>query len=250
MTMDEREYHDQHYESEAAHIQGTPLFERVHARAARHFLRATGAGRQHRVLSLGCGDGSIERRLAPHVGEIVGLDISPVAVGQARAAAEAAGLRNLSFAVSDAGSLKLDGLGRFDAVAAFAFLHHIEEAAIRDTLAAARGALRPGGAFYSCDPSRRRLVGLFTGLVRATYDRYHSPDERELDPEALVSAAMQSGFASAETGYVDYFLGPLAWLAPRTPRWLAAALDAADCAALAVPLVRRYASSFSLLARA
>jgi SAM-dependent methyltransferase len=250
MTMDEREYHDQHYESEAAHIQGTPLFERVHARAARHFLHATGVGRNHRILSLGCGDGSIERRLAPHVGEIVGLDISAVAIGQARAAAEAAGLRNLSFAVADGGALKLDALGRFDAVAAFAFLHHIEEAAIRDTLAAAHGALRPGGAFYSSDPNRRRLVGLFTGLVRATYERYHSPDERELDPAALAVAAMRSGFVTAEVGYVDYFLGPLAWLAPRTPRWLAAALDASDRAALCVPLVRRYASSFSLLARA
>src|SRR4051794_16707129 len=222
MTMDEREYHDQHYESEAAHIQGTPLFERVHARSARHFLRATGAGRNHRVLSLGCGDGSIERRLAPHVGEIVGLDISPVAVGQARDAAHAAGLRNLSFAVSDAGALKLDALGRFDAVAAFAFLHHIEESAIGDTLAAAQGALRPGGAFYSSDPSRRRLVGLFTGLVRSTYERYHSPDERELDPTTLAALATQAGFSRVEIGYVDYFLGPLAWLAPGTPRWLAA----------------------------
>src|SRR3954470_2882263 len=133
MTMDEREYHDQHYESEAAHIQGTPLFERVHARAARHFLRATGAGRNHRILSLGCGDGSIERRLAPHVGEIVGLDVSPVAIEQARSRGAAAGHRNLSFAVSDE-SLRLETLGRFDIVAAFAFLHHLDDSAIRDAL--------------------------------------------------------------------------------------------------------------------
>ncbi|HEX6691146.1 MAG TPA: class I SAM-dependent methyltransferase, partial [Burkholderiales bacterium] len=153
--MSERDYHDHHYESEAAAIQGTPIFTRVHDRGARDFLRATGAGKQHRILSLGCGDGSIERRLAPHVGEIVGLDVSSVAVAQAQAAAAAAGLRNLSFAVADAGGLGLDRLGRFDAVAAFAFLHHIEDAAIRDTLAAARRALAPGGAFYSVDPSRR-----------------------------------------------------------------------------------------------
>jgi len=247
--MNERDYHDHHYESDAAGIQRTPIFERVHERAARDFLRATGAGKQHRILSLGCGDGSIERRLAPHVGEIVGLDISAVAVGQARDAAEAAGLRNLSFAVSDAGSLRLDGLGRFDAIAAFAFLHHLEDGAIVDTLAAARNALPPGGAFYSSDPSRRRLIGLFTGLVRSTYERYHSPDERELDPATLAALALQAGFSRAAIGYVDYFLGPLAWLAPGTPRWLAPALGALDGAALCVPLARRYASSFSLLAR-
>jgi ubiquinone/menaquinone biosynthesis C-methylase UbiE len=248
--MSERDYHDHHYESEAAHIQGTPLFERVHARAAHDFLRATGVGKAHRVLSLGCGDGSIERRLAPHVGEIVGLDISAVGIEQARAAAEAAGLRNLSFAVANAGRLRVEGAGRFDAVAAFAFLHHIDDGAIRDTLAEARRALAAGGAFYSVDPSRRRLVARFIGLVRATYQRYHSPDERELEPEALAAAAAHSGFASAEIGYVDYFLGPLAWLAPGTPHWLVPALSALDSAALAVPLLRRYASSFRLLARA
>lgn len=248
--MNERDYHDHHYEADAAAIQGTPIFRRVHDRNARDFLRATGAGPRHRILSLGCGDGSIERRLAAHVGEIVGLDVSSVAVEQARAAAQAAGLRNLSFAVADAGGLNLEPLGRFDAIAAFAFLHHIDEAAIRDTLAAARRALAPGGAFYSADPSRRRLVGAFTGLVRRTYDRYHSPDERELDPAELLAAAERSGFARAEIGYVDYFLGPLAWLAPGTPGWLVPPLAALDGVALALPLVRRYASSFSLLARA
>ena len=248
--MNEREYHDRHYESEAARIQGSPLFRRVHDRAARDFLRATGAGGRQRILSLGCGDGSIERRLAPHVGEIVGLDISPAAIAQARAAADDARLRNVSFAVSDAGKLAPDGLGRFDVIAAFAFLHHIGDDAIRDTLAESRRALRPGGTFYSSDPSRRRLVGRFTGLVQATHDRYHSPDERELDPEALAALALQDGFASVQIGYVDYFCGPLAWLAPGMPRWLVPPLAALDSAALAVPLLRRYASSFSMLARA
>jgi SAM-dependent methyltransferase len=241
--MNERDYHDYHYEHEAA-ILRSPLFGRVHERAAREFLRASGCGRGHRVLSLGCGDGSIELRLAPHLGEIVGTDISGVAIGQAKARAAAAGLRNISFFTSD----KTD-LGRFDAVVAFAFLHHLDDSAIRATLEAARRALRPGAVFYSSDPSRRRLVGLFTGLVRRTYERYHSPDERELDPETLVALAEQAGFA-ASISYTDYFLGPLAWLAPRTPSWLAGTLEALDNVALSLPLLRRYASSFSLLAHA
>jgi len=248
--MNERDYHDLHYETEAATIQGSALFQRVHDRAAREFLHWTASGRGHRILSLGCGDGSIEQRLAPHVGEIVGLDISAVAIEQARTRSEAAGHRNLSFVVSDAGGLRLEGLGQFDVVAAFAFLHHLDDPAIRDTLIAARRALRPGGAFYSTDPNRRRMIGLLAGCVRATYDRYHSPDERELDPHTLAALAMQAGFARPLIGYVDYFLGPLAWLAPGTPRWLGPALGALDDLALSVPLVRRYASSFSLLARA
>jgi SAM-dependent methyltransferase len=248
--MNERDYHDHHYQAEAARIQGSPLFRRIHERAALQFLRRTGAGRRHRILSLGCGDGSIEQHLAPHVAEIVGLDISPVAIEQARAGAETAGLRNVSFALSEAGSPRLEGFGRFDVVAAFAVLHHLGDAEIGDTLVAARKALRPGGTFYSSDPNRRRLVRHFARLVRATYERYHSPDERELDPEMLIAIAARAGFAQPVVGYVDYFLGPLAWLAPKTPRWLVPGLAGLDNLALSVPLLHRYASSFSLLARA
>lgn len=248
--MNERDYHDHHYESEAARILESPLFGRVHDRAARGFLRGTGTGREHRVLSLGCGDGSLERRLAPHVAEIVGIDLSAVAIEQARAKSRAAGLGNLRFLVSDPASASLEHLGQFDVIAAFAFLHHLEDTMIRDTLGAARKALRPGGAFYSTDPSRRRFVGLFAGWVRKTYDRYHSPDERELEPEALATSATAVGFARPVIGYTDYFLGPLAWLAPGTPRWLASTLELTDNVALSAPLVKRYASSFSLLARA
>jgi SAM-dependent methyltransferase len=246
--MNEREYHDHHYEAEAANIQNTAVFTRVHDRVSRQFLRATGAGRRQRILSLGCGDGSIELRLAAHVAQVVGLDISSVAIEHARAKAAAAGLGNVSFAVSEGDSFDMQGLGQFDIVAAFAFLHHLNDAAIRDTLLAARAVLRPGGVFYSADPSRRRLIGRFAGFVRRAYDRYHSPDERELDPDMLAALCAQMGFKPV-IGYVDYFLGPLAWLAPGTPGWLVPGLETLDNLALSMPLVRRYASSFSLLAR-
>jgi SAM-dependent methyltransferase len=242
--MNEREYHDRHYEAEAA-IFESALFRRVHERAAREFLRSTRAGASHRILSLGCGDGSIERRLAPHVGEIVGLDVSPVAIAQARSKASA--FPNIVFAVSEPGS-SLDQYGSFDVIAAFAFLHHLDDSAIRETLRGARQALRPGGMFYSSDPSRRRLVGLFRGLVRKAYERYHSPDERELDPDVLASMATHAGFERLIVGYCDYFLGPLAWLAPGTPRAVAPMLEAMDNVALSLPFVRRYASSFYLCA--
>jgi SAM-dependent methyltransferase len=240
LPVNERDYHDQHYEAEARLFE-TPLFRRVHARAAREFLRATGAGRAQRVLSLGCGDGSIERLLAPHVGTVAGVDISPVAVAQARA--KSAGIPNLSFHAGEAWPA-----GPYDIVAAFAFLHHLDDAAIRATLRAARAALRPGGIFYSSDPSARRAVALFRGLVRGAYERYHSPDERELDPGALSGLFIEAGFARVEIGFTDYFLGPLAWLAPATPQALAPACEALDNLALKRPLVRRYASSFSLCA--
>jgi SAM-dependent methyltransferase len=247
--MNERDFHDQHYESDADHIQESALFRRVHDRSARDFLARTGIGHTHRVLSLGCGDGSIERRLAPYVGEIVGLDISPVAIDHARAKAESAGISNLKFVASDAGALDLEGFGKFDCVAAFAFLHHLDDPTMGKVLAEARKVLKPGGSFYSSDPSRHRFIRHFAQLVRSTYDRHHSPDERELDPKSLVAAATRAGFPTPAVRYVDYFLGPLAWLAPGTPKWLAGPLAALDSVALNVPGARGYASSFSLMAR-
>jgi len=248
--VNERDFHDHHYETEAARIQGSPIFVRVHDRSARDFLQATRIGRTQRVLSLGCGEGSIERRLAPHVGEIVGIDISPVAIEQARASAAQAGLANVSFHVSEPGELGLTRFGQFDFVVAFAFLHHLSDAMIGDTLRAARAVLRPRGGFYCSDPSRRRLVRLFSRLVSSTYERYHSPDERELDAEALVALVQGTGFTGVRIAYVDYFLGPLAWLAPGTPRLVAGLLAQLDDLLLGVPFLRRYASSFSLTARA
>lgn len=244
--MSEREYHDAHYAREASAIFESPLFARVHDRVARDFLARTRAGGRHRVLSLGCGDGSIERRLAPHVRQIVGVDVSAVAVAQAQAKA----LPNASFTVSAGAADELRRLGQFDVIAAFAFLHHLDDKAIAATLRAARGMLRPGGVWYSADPSRRRLVRLFAPLVRAAYDRHHSPDERELDPAALAALASEAGFERPQIFYTDFFLGPLAWLAPGTPASLALTLQALDNAALAVPLVRRFSSSFGMTARA
>ena len=237
----ERDWHDHHYATEAA-ITSRPVFRRVHDRSARQFLRRTGAGRAHRILSLGCGDGSIERRLAPHVGEIVGIDISAVAIAQARA--KASGLGNVSFHAASPDWAA--DYGRFDMVTAFAFLHHLKDAAIAAVFRAARTALRPAGLFYSTDPSRRRLVGLLAVLVRDSYERYHSPDERELDPEKLAAMAAEAGFGPGVIGYTDYFLGPLAWLAPGMLAPLSALLEVIDSAALRLPLLRRYASSFSL----
>lgn len=248
--MREREHHDHYYGHDAARIFESPLFRRVHERAARQFLRVTGIRRTDRILSLGCGDGALELRLAPFAAEIVGIDVSPVAIERARARAQTAACANVSFFVSDLASRPPGASGRFDVVVAFAFLHHLADQAIRDTLRAARRSLRDGGIFYSTDPSRRRLVRWFSGFVRTTYDRYHSPGERELDPEGIATLAEAAGLRSITLGYADYALGPLAWLAPGTPRWLAPILEVLDDAALSIPVVNRYASSFRLMARA
>ncbi|MDE3168355.1 MAG: methyltransferase domain-containing protein, partial [Acidobacteriota bacterium] len=60
-------------------------------------LALTGAGPRTRVLSLGCGIGDTELLLAPHVAEVLGIDLSPAAIRQARADAARLGIPNARF---------------------------------------------------------------------------------------------------------------------------------------------------------
>ena len=77
-----------------------------------------------RVLSIGCGSGEYEVPLAREVGEVVGLDLSPVAIDAAVARARAAGVANATFLVGAIGEVDL-GTEPFDVVIAFGVLHHL-----------------------------------------------------------------------------------------------------------------------------
>ena len=87
----------------------------------RRILELTGAGPRSRVLSLGCGIGDTELLLAPHVGEVIGIDLSPAAIRQARADAAALGIGNARFEEGTRAE------GRFDAIIAIFFLHHLPD---------------------------------------------------------------------------------------------------------------------------
>ena len=63
-------------------------------------------GRQ--ILDLGCGDGRLTFALAPHAGKLVGLDRDEDAIRRATARAEAEGVVNVRFAVSDVEAIEYD----------------------------------------------------------------------------------------------------------------------------------------------
>lgn len=247
--MNEQQHHDEFYGGDAQTIHASALFGYLQERTAVDFLRRTGATRNHRVLSLGCGDGAIERLLAPHVAEIVGMDISSVAVDRANSQARAHGLANVRFESADLCDPPSSDAGHFDVVAGFGFLHHLPDEAIYRVMHAARQRLNGNGVFYSTDPNVYRVVRLFAALVRRSYDRYHSPDERELDPSALRKIARQAGFSQTQVRCIDYFLGPVAWVMPGLPNWLIKPLGHLDRLLAATPILRRVGSSFSLVAR-
>ena len=72
------------------------------------------------VLDSGCGTGALAYALAPHVAEIVGVDVNAEYLDAARASAP----ENARFVEGDATSLPF-GYGAFDIAACYRVLHHV-----------------------------------------------------------------------------------------------------------------------------
>ena len=123
-----------------------------------------------RVLDLGTGTGSLGRGFARCGCRVVGLDLSPDLIAEARAQDSAAGLASAYLA----GSAERVGLadGAFDIVAAGQCWHWFDRpAAARE----ARRLLKPGGrlviAHFDWIPLAGNLVAATEDLIRA-----HNPD--------------------------------------------------------------------------
>jgi SAM-dependent methyltransferase len=95
-----------------------------------------------RWLEVACGPGLIARAMAPRVGSVLGVDLTPAMIEKARVEAAAAGVENVSFEVGDATALDLPEDSLDGAITRFS-LHHIP-APVR-VLEQMRRAVRPGG---------------------------------------------------------------------------------------------------------
>jgi 2-polyprenyl-3-methyl-5-hydroxy-6-metoxy-1,4-benzoquinol methylase len=235
----ERLYHDQAYH---------PVGWRLRlARELNSLRRAAGGVRLKRVLSLGCGDGQFELMLAPFAEQITALDISPQAIDIAQKNAARQNISNVDFRC-----LPLSGISwgdQFDAVICLAFLHHVPEPDLPDLLQQAFAHIKPGGFFYTQEPSRYGVLRKIGRIVLgAKYDAFHSPDERELVPRELTAELRAAGFDSVHTGYIDLTLIPAYYVltrGPSAPFYLCLAVDWVWCH---LP-VARWASGFYAYAK-
>ena len=238
----ELEYHEKLYSGFAQSHFARPAVRALRAHMVRRILQLTGAGPQSRVLSLGCGIGDTELLLAPRVGEVVGLDLSPAAIRQAREDALRLGIGNARFEQGSRAE------GRFDTVIAIFFLHHLPDADLAELPSQVKELLSAGGVFYSLDPSRARLSGKIGRLlIPGMMKRYQTPDERELEAEPAAELFRRAGFQTQVEIY-DFASSPLAGL---FPGWRSGyrAMRAIDDWILKTPL-RRVGSNFEIVARA
>lgn len=103
---------------------------------------------QASLLDLGCGNGELWRELSHrgHTGPYIGLDLSPGLLSEASQGAAEGKARFIQADLSARDwDASLDGMS-FDAVLAFAVLHHLPGDELRQqVLRKGRGRLRPGG---------------------------------------------------------------------------------------------------------
>jgi SAM-dependent methyltransferase len=231
----ELRYHDQLYSGFAQSHFARPAVRALRAHSASRIVALTGIGRESRVLSVGCGIGDTELLLAPGVAEITGVDLSD---------AQRLGIGNAHFIEGTLTAID----GRFDAVIAIFFLHHLPDRALAEFPADVKERLKPDGVFYSLDPSTRRLsAAVGRKLVPGLMKKYQTEHERELDARATADLFERAGFDVHREMY-DFGSSPLAGLFPgwRAGYRLARRID--DLL-LRAPRLRERGSNFEIVAR-
>jgi SAM-dependent methyltransferase len=199
-----------------------------------------------RVLSLGCGTGEYEIILAREVGHVLAVDLSAVAIAEARRRAAALALTNLEFLQASTADLRLPQDG-FDVVYALGVLHHLPAVERTELLHRVIQWLAPGGVFYARDPNARGLLRRATAwwLRRSSF---HSPNEDALNPHTCRGELLAAGLREPAIGFTDVLLGPLPWLVASSSPVLWASVSAFDRAWLATPGLRGLASQFDIRA--
>jgi demethylmenaquinone methyltransferase/2-methoxy-6-polyprenyl-1,4-benzoquinol methylase len=197
-----------------------------------------------RVLSLGCGTGEYERRLATKCRSVVGADLSPVAIEYASRRARDDGQDNLSFACGPIDALAI-APASIDLVVIFGVLHHLDAAQRTAVYALVQQWLAPGGWCYARDPNARGLLRRLAGPF-ARHDEFHSPNEAALDPRAIASEWREAGFQALRLDYTDVLSGPLPWVLPASSSLIWGPVFAFDRVWLAVPPLRPLASQFAI----
>jgi len=155
------------------------LAPQIGERAARLLAPLHG---DERALDAGTGAGALALGLAPLVGEVVGCDIVPELLVEARKLA--AGLANVSFSEGDIFSLPFEDAS-FDIVGTIRTLHHLDrpEQALRELIRVAKpsGRLFIADQLAPLDRRRAREMDRFEHARDSSHARtFSDPDLRKL----------------------------------------------------------------------
>ena len=111
-------------------------------------LEATRPQTDDRVLDVGCGAGGLAVALASLCREVIGVDLTPAMLDQARAAQAAKGVTNVRWEIADVSALPFAD-DSFSLVTSTAMLHHTADPAA--VVAEMRRVCAPGGRIAVAD---------------------------------------------------------------------------------------------------
>lgn len=146
-----------------------------------------------RVLDLGCGIGRMTAPLAGHFAEVVGVDVSPAMIEQARALHGA--VDNLRFEANSGADLGAFADDSFDLVFSYSVLPHLPPEVVAAYFREANRVLADGGWLR---------YQFWIGPARQMADN-DTLNIRVYDPEGFQALNRDAGFAVVEVEEIDYF---------------------------------------------
>ena len=164
-------------------VSGNPDVDWVRYTLERHFARRLPLDH---CLSLGCGKGGLERRLASLDAFVAcdALDVAHGSIAQAQELAQQAGYDHIRYTVQDVNHVKLP-TGHYDAVWSAGAAHHFER--LEHVFEQVAAALKPGGLFILNEyvgPSRFQFPPRQRQAIQACHELL--PDDyRRLTAAAL-----------------------------------------------------------------
>jgi ubiquinone/menaquinone biosynthesis C-methylase UbiE len=136
-----------------------------------------------RALDVGCGTGALAYALAPHMGEVVGVDTSEEYVDAARRNAPG----NCTFELGDAAALAFP-YGAFDLVGCLRVLHHVRRPEL--VVSELARVTRPGGRIILAD--QLGDVDPLRSLELDRFERARDPSHTRLLPDADIRGFLEA----------------------------------------------------------
>ncbi|PQV63295.1 Methyltransferase domain-containing protein [Abditibacterium utsteinense] len=215
--------HAEKYAASVVHKSGASL-------AVLQFLAAPVA--EDEVLDVATGTGNTAFAVSPHVAHVIGLDVSPKMLDQARKSAERDGFTNVSFLEGAAEHLPFEA-ARFSLVISRHAPHHFHD--VPAFLREVHRVLKPGGRFVLADQITPRADMLeWVDFWQRTRDTSHFSQPTVAQWQAM---AQNAGFRCGQERIVPYRLDFLWWT------------QQSGCDAGAVEALRHHAMSANLAVR-
>ncbi len=246
---DDRAYYNKFYADENDLVYGSSnlLMQQTYGNMIGLLIKENIITPDSNVLSLGCGSGTFEIKLAKHVKNIAGVDVSEVGIKKANLKARKESLNNVIFEPGDIKILSYPP-NSFNVILAVEVLHHMSDEEIASALKSSLLCLKEGGAFVCFDPSSRRIINIFKPLFKKQISEYHTPEERELDIKKIKEMLKAAGFIDIKMRYFDFFMSSLGFLLPRVSARIARFIYVLDRLLVSTPGICYFSSGFAGIA--